>query len=123
MMQKSLIQKAIDLQEHAAEYQFDWKHINPVFDKLYEEIEELQSAIDTDNKNDIAAEFGDILFVMANIARHLNIDPNAALEKTNVKFSNRFNYVLKSLKINQTQHDHSLETMESEWQKSKKHFP
>lgn len=119
----SPFQKAINMQNHAAQYRFDWPDLLPVFDKLEEEITELKEAIESQDKKHISAEFGDILFVIANIARHLNLDPEHALEHTNQKFENRFNHVLKSLNITQSEHAHSLETMETAWQKSKTLFP
>ena len=117
------LQRAIALQQHAAQYRFDWTDLQPVFAKLQEEISELQEEITQQNSSHIEAEFGDILFVIANIARHLNLDPEAALEQTNKKFANRFNEVLKQLNITQTEHPHNLQAMEAEWQKSKKLFP
>lgn len=117
------LKKAILIQQHAAQYRFDWKQLSPVLDKLEEEINELKEAISNNNSDEIQSEFGDVLFVMANIARHLNIDPDKALEKTNTKFNKRFNFVLEQLNINNEQHSHSLKTMEDQWQLSKKDFP
>lgn len=119
----SQMNTAINIQNKAAEYDFDWKTISPVFDKLEEEIAELKQAIDEAQYEHIQSELGDILFVVANLARHLKLDPDQALQKTNTKFENRFNYVLNSLKIESFKHDHDLKTMEAQWQKSKTLFP
>ena len=89
--------RAIKLQNKAAKVGFDWPSLAPVFDKLNEEIAELEAAItDSKDKPDRAAieeEFGDLLFVVANVARHLKLDPEAALRAANEKFSRRFRYI------------------------------
>jgi ATP diphosphatase len=89
--------RAIKLQNKAAKVGFDWPSLAPVFDKLNEEIAELETAIaDSKDKADRAAieeEFGDLLFVVANVARHLKLDPEAALRAANEKFSRRFRYI------------------------------
>lgn len=123
MNNNSSLKKAILIQNNAAKFQFDWKQLEPVFNKLNEELDELKYAISDNNANDIQSEFGDVLFVMANIARHLDIDPDAALEKTNTKFNNRFKFVLEHLNITDTNHSHSLDAMEQQWQLSKKDYP
>ncbi len=117
------LKKAISIQQEAAEYRFDWKQLEPVFDKLNEEIDELKQAISAEQADEIQSELGDILFVIANIARHLKLDPDAALEKTNTKFNNRFNFVLEHLNITNTEHTHSLKAMEQQWQLAKKDYP
>ena len=89
--------RAIKLQDKAAKVGFDWPSLAPVFAKLNEEISELEAAIaDCKEKLDRAAieeEFGDLLFVVANVARHLKLDPEAALRAANEKFSRRFRYI------------------------------
>ncbi|PPC86633.1 MAG: nucleoside triphosphate pyrophosphohydrolase [Hyphomicrobium sp.] len=101
--------RAIKLQDKAAKVGFDWPNLAPVFDKLKEELEELEEAIaasakhvsaqheaNSQKKNSAAAiqeEFGDLLFVMANIARHLKIDPEDALRSANAKFTRRFAHI------------------------------
>jgi ATP diphosphatase len=89
--------RAIKLQNKAARVGFDWPSLAPVFDKLNEEIAELEAAIaDSKDKADRAAieeEFGDLLFVVANVARHLKLDPEAALRAANDKFNRRFRYI------------------------------
>jgi nucleoside triphosphate diphosphatase len=99
--------RALKLQDKAARVGFDWPSLAPVFDKLREEIAELEevalpadprgAAADADaspqTRAKIEEEFGDLLFVMANVARHLRIDPEAALRGANAKFVRRFRYI------------------------------
>ena len=89
--------RAIKLQNKAAKVGFDWPSLAPVFDKLNEEIAELEAAIaaskDQPDRAAIEEEFGDLLFVVANVARHLKLDPEAALRAANEKFSRRFRYI------------------------------
>ena len=85
------LQRAEKLQKRAARAGFDWPSLGPVWDKLDEEIGELQTEITAGAPPDrLEDEMGDILFVLANIARHLKIDPEAALRRTNNKFERRF---------------------------------
>jgi ATP diphosphatase len=89
--------RAIKLQNKAAKVGFDWPSLAPVFDKLNEEIAELQAEIaeskDGPDRAAIEEEFGDLLFVVANVARHLKLDPEAALRLANDKFARRFRYI------------------------------
>ncbi|MEI9902245.1 MAG: nucleoside triphosphate pyrophosphohydrolase [Hyphomicrobium sp.] len=93
--------RAIKLQNKAARVGFDWPSLAPVFAKLNEEIGELEGAIaEAGDKGDRAAieeEFGDLLFVIANVARHLQLDPEAALRGANEKFTRRFRYIEEQL--------------------------
>ena len=82
--------RAIKLQNRAARVGFDWPDIRPVFDKLTEELDELRREIDGGDAARLEDELGDVLFVVANLARHLKIDPEAALRRTNGKFERRF---------------------------------
>ena len=83
-------QRAIKLQKRAAELGFDWPGIAPVLDKLREEVAELDEAAQTDNTAHQLEELGDVLFVAANVARHLKLDPASALRGCNLKFEARF---------------------------------
>jgi MazG family protein len=91
--------RAVKLQNKAAKVGFDWPSLAPVFAKLEEEIAELHDAIaknggkTSEPHPDIEEEFGDLLFVVANVARHLKLDPEAALRAANEKFSRRFRYI------------------------------
>ena len=113
--------RAEKLQKRAARVGFDWPSIEPVFDKLKEELDEVREAIDEQQgKLRIEEEVGDLLFVVANLARHLQINPENALRKTNEKFIRRFNYVESGIKHKGgTLETSSLEEMEKEWQKAK----
>lgn len=82
--------KAMRMQEKTAQFGFDWDNVDQVWDKVREEIEEFREA---DNAVDRAAEFGDLLFSLINYARWQGIDPEAALERTNLKFRRRFEAV------------------------------
>ncbi len=89
--------RSVKLQEKAARVGFDWPGIAPVFDKIREEIDELDAAIATGSADAIEDEYGDLLFVMANLARHLKVDPEAALRRTAEKFRRRFVHIEQRL--------------------------
>ncbi len=82
--------RAIKLQNRAARVGFDWPETTQVVDKIAEEARELVEARDTLGPEEMAEEYGDLLFVMANLARHLDIDPESALRAANAKFTRRF---------------------------------
>jgi nucleoside triphosphate diphosphatase len=108
--------RAIKLQNKAARVGFDWPDIEPVYDKLAEEIVELRSADELDR----VEELGDLLFVVANLARHYGIDPEAALRKANAKFERRFRYIEEGIeKDGKTLSDASLAEMDDLWNKAK----
>ena len=85
--------RAVKLQNRAARVGFDWPSTDQVVEKISEEIDELMEARAEDDQDHIVEEFGDLLFVIANLARHLKIDPEAALRSANTKFIRRFNGV------------------------------
>ena len=85
--------RAVKLQKRAARVGFDWPTTAQVLDKLLEESRELVEAQADLTEAEVFEEFGDLLFVMANLARHLKLDPEAALRATNEKFSRRFNRI------------------------------
>jgi ATP diphosphatase len=116
--------RAIKLQNKAAKVGFDWPSLAPVFDKLNEEIAELEAAIaDGKEQPDRAAieeEFGDLLFVVANVARHLKLDPEAALRAANEKFSRRFRYIEAQLAARDSSPAQSdLAEMDALWDEAK----
>lgn len=88
------LMRAVKLQKRAARVGFDWTQTDHVMDKLAEELEEIRQAPDRDGQIE---EFGDMLFVVANLARHLDIDPEAALRAANAKFTRRFGYIETAL--------------------------
>jgi len=89
--------RAMKLQKRAARVGFDWPSTDQVIDKIIEESRELVEARDTLTQDEVEEEMGDLLFVVANLARHLNVDPEAALRRTNAKFIRRFNAVVDAL--------------------------
>ncbi len=84
------LQRAVKLQSRAARVGFDWPSIEPIFDKLSEETDELKEAIANHDRANIEEELGDLLFVLTNLARKLDIDPGMALRSSNHKFEQRF---------------------------------
>lgn len=89
--------KAYRLSDKAKQLGFDWQRVEDIEEKLREEVEEFCGVLKED-KEKAKEELGDILFVLANIARHLRIDPEDALQNTNSKFLKRFNFILRKLK-------------------------
>lgn len=89
--------RAVKLQKRAARVGFDWPDISGVTDKISEEVDELVEARETKTHADQVEEYGDLMFVMANLARHLDIDPEDALRAANRKFQRRFEGVEQKL--------------------------
>ncbi|PCI99598.1 MAG: nucleoside triphosphate pyrophosphohydrolase [Flavobacteriales bacterium] len=111
--------KAIRIQDKARGIGFDWDNKEQVWDKVNEEIEELQVEIKA-KSDKIEAEFGDVLFSLINYGRFLNINPEDALEKTNKKFIKRFQYLeSESKKAGKELNEMSLEEMDVYWNKAK----
>jgi len=113
--------KASRIQEKARAVGFDWENKNQVWEKVQEEIRELKHEIDENNaKEQIEAEFGDVLFSLINYARFLDINPEDALEKTNRKFIKRFQYLEnEAQKIGKQLSDMTLSEMDVYWNKAK----
>ena len=112
--------RAVKLQKRAARIGFDWNEAEPIFAKLEEEIGELREAMSRADPTDIEDEYGDVLFVVANLARHLSLDPEAALRKGNAKFTRRFQALerfAKEAKADFT--DFTLDEYEVFWQRAK----
>ena len=115
--------KANRIQDKVAGVGFDWEKPHQVWKKVQEELTELNEEIKKGNKEDIEKEFGDVLFSMINYARFINVNPENALEKTNKKFINRFQYIEESSrKKGKKLTDMSLSEMNFYWNESKKHF-
>ena len=99
---------------------FDWENIEQVFDKLREELAEIDAARATGSPAEIEDEIGDLLFVVVNIARFLKVDPEQALRKTNSKFRRRFAHVEKGLAAHgKIPQQASIDEMEALWQAAK----
>jgi ATP diphosphatase len=114
------LMRAVKLQNRAARVGFDWPDTDQVLDKLVEEARELVAARDTLGADAVADEMGDLLFVMANLARHLGVDPEAALRGTNAKFTRRFAFVEAALRAQGRRcEDADLEEMDALWDAAK----
>lgn len=132
------LQRADRLQAKAARVGFDWPDIKPVFDKLREEIGELEAEVlphhdaigapvrgESDrplplNQDRIAGELGDLLFAIVNLARFLQVEPEQALQQTNRKFLRRFQYIEKRLQESgRSAKDSTLEEMDALWEEAK----
>ena len=119
--------RALKLQKRAAEVGFDWPSVAPVLAKAEEEIGELKEAIGAQGdapgetrSTKVREEFGDLLFVMANLARHLKVDPEAALREANAKFVRRFKSIEQALaKDGRRCEDATLEEMDQLWDEAK----
>ncbi|KFI31983.1 nucleoside triphosphate pyrophosphohydrolase [Haematobacter massiliensis] len=113
--------RAVKLQKRAARVGFDWASAEDVLAKLAEESRELVEARDELGQREVEEEFGDLLFVMANLARHLKVDPEAALRAANAKFTRRFAAIEAGLARNgRRPEDATLEEMESLWNEAKR---
>jgi len=114
--------RAEKIQKRAARVGFDWNATGPVIDKIEEELRELRSEIEagTIERERVEDELGDVLFAVANLARHCKVDPEAALRSTNDKFERRFRYIERRLaEIGRRPSDASLEEMERLWTEAK----
>ncbi|GAA4277868.1 nucleoside triphosphate pyrophosphohydrolase [Aquimarina mytili] len=113
--------KASRIQDKVAGVGFDWEEPHQVFEKLKEELEELQHEIKVQDQDKIESEFGDVLFSMINYARFLNVNPEDALERTNKKFIKRFQYLeSKARENNKSLKDMTLSEMDVFWEEAKK---
>ena len=112
--------RARELQKRAAEFGFDWPSIDPVFDKLEEELDELRHAFESGDREAIGDELGDVIFVCVNVARHAGINAEMSLRGTNRKFERRFAYVRERMaEAGVEMKQEQLELMEEYWQESK----
>ena len=112
--------KANRIQDKVAGVGFDWEEPQQVFEKLQEELEELQHEVSENNKDKMEAEFGDVLFSMINYARFLKVDPENALERTNKKFIKRFQYLESKAKdLGKSMKDMTLAEMDIYWEEAK----
>ena len=112
--------RAVKLQKRAARVGFDWPSTDEVVAKIAEEAAELVEARDTLTAAEVHEEFGDLMFVMANLARHLNVDPEAALRAANAKFSRRFGRIEDWLAEDGKTPDQSdLAEMDALWNRAK----
>ena len=112
--------EATKLTKKAAKVGFDWERAEQIFDKLHEEIDELRAAMRRENAAETREEIGDLLFVVVNLARHLDADAETALKLTNRKFRRRFSFIEKNLAARgKTLSAATLEEMDALWKKAK----
>ena len=113
--------KASRIQDKVKGVGFDWEESHQVWDKVQEELNELQVEVESGNQDKMEAEFGDVLFSMINYARFLKINPEDALERTNKKFMKRFMYLeSKADELGKNLSDMSLSEMDVFWEEAKK---
>ena len=111
---------ALALQEKAGTVGFDWNDPRAVLAKIREEVDEIEAALDGGDAKEIAAETGDLLFAVVNLARHAKVDPDIALRGANVKFERRFNYIEQELSKKRVPFSQAtLDDMEALWNEAK----
>ena len=112
--------RSIKIQKKASSMKFDWKDLNDVINKVDEELNELKEAIDNKNKLHIEEELGDLLFTIVNLSRHLKLDPEQTLRKSNNKFISRFNIMENILDEKKIEwHDLKKSDLLNLWNKAK----
>jgi MazG family protein len=112
--------RAHKLSSRAAREGFDWKSADDVLEKLDEELRELEKARSSSKEASLTEEVGDLLFVVVNLARHLGVDPELALQSTNRKFIERFHFIEARLaEQDRSPADSSMEELEDLWQEAK----
>ena len=115
------LQRSQKIQKRAASVGFDWPDTKGVFKKIKEELRELEEAVETENKESIQEEIGDLYMIITNLSEKLGVDSEEALRKSNVKFEKRFNYIEKELaKDNIKVSEMDLDELNTLWDDSKK---
>ncbi|WP_120501616.1 nucleoside triphosphate pyrophosphohydrolase [Roseovarius sp. EL26] len=114
------LMRAVKLQKRAARVGFDWPEIDQVLDKITEEVSEIKDAVAHSTQDHVEEEFGDLLFVIANLARHMQIDPETALRRANAKFTRRFERIEALLALEgRSPQESNLDEMDSLWDQAK----
>jgi nucleoside triphosphate diphosphatase len=112
--------RAMDLQRKASTVGFDWNDPRAVLNKIREEADEIEAALDGNDADELAEETGDLLFAVVNLARHVGADPETALRGTNAKFERRFGYIERTLAARGlTLGEASLDEMDALWDEAK----
>jgi MazG family protein len=112
--------KAFRMQEKASGIGFDWESPGQVWDKVIEELNELKDEVDKGDKEKAEGEFGDLLFALVNYSRFIDVNPEDALEKTNLKFKRRFQYLEDHAREEgKALYDMSLKEMDVYWEEAK----
>jgi XTP/dITP diphosphohydrolase len=113
--------KSYRIQDKAAQVKFEWENIEDVWKKVEEEQEELKEAVASGSHQKIEEEFGDLLFALVNYSRFLKVDAEAALERTNIKFMRRFNYIEERVSSEgKSLSNMSLDEMDALWNEAKR---
>lgn len=110
------------IQDRAANHGFDWPEVEPVYDKVLEELDEVKEAWQSGDQEHIEEEIGDLLLVAVNLARHMQVNPEQALKKSTEKFTRRFEYIEQ--KVTQSGREVNrcdLAELDSLWNEAKKH--
>jgi len=116
------LSRALKLQQKAGKVGFDWNDPRAVLVKLREEIDEVEAELEAGDAERVAGEVGDLLFAVANLARHLRVDPEAALRGANAKFERRFAHIESRLgEASRAPADATLDEMEALWSEAKQH--
>ncbi|MEE9313106.1 MAG: nucleoside triphosphate pyrophosphohydrolase [Rhizobiaceae bacterium] len=112
--------EAVKLQQKASKVGFDWNDPKAVITKIREELDEFEVELDANDKDKMEAELGDVLFALANLGRHLKIDSEGAVRRTNGKFRRRFGYIENNIETKgETMESANLETLEELWIEAK----
>jgi len=112
--------EALKITKKAAKVGFDWRDAGEVFEKINEEISELRVATSEGDQPHVEEEIGDLLFAVVNLARKLDVEPETALKRTNIKFRSRFKFIEDQLKAaGKTLEGSSLEEMDGLWNEAK----
>jgi ATP diphosphatase len=114
------LMRALKLQQKASRVGFDWNDPKAVLSKMREEADEIEAALDSGDRDAAAGEIGDLIFALVNLARHLDIDPGAALRSTNAKFERRFAAIEAALaRHGKTPSEATLAEMDALWDQAK----
>ncbi len=109
------------IQNKAASHGFDWPEVEPVFDKVMEELEEVKEAWEEQDQPHIQEEVGDLLLVSVNLARHLKVNPEIALKQATKKFTRRFNYIEEQVELSgRSIQDCQLAELDALWEQAKR---
>jgi ATP diphosphatase len=118
------LSRAMELQRKASSVGFDWNDPRAVLHKIREEADEIEAALDRGDTDELAAETGDLLFALVNLARHVGADPDMALRGTNTKFERRFSYIERALAARgRSLEGASLTEMDALWNEAKAEEP
>jgi ATP diphosphatase len=112
--------RAMELQRKASSVGFDWNDLRAVLNKIREEADEIEAALDRGDQDELASETGDLMFALVNLARHVGADPEMALRRANAKFERRFGHIERALAAQgRTPDAASLSEMDALWNEAK----